>query len=182
MYLTASRFINREALMKTKLQINGEQNAVVRNVDVKNTWREIGDLEELRFHAGYWRQANAIHRWFISHVQDGQDDCREYRVSHKQLKDLLRTVNEVLDDSYLVAGKVTNGYRYDNGMEEPLFEAGYVIADPGLAKKLLPIQEGFYFGTTGYDQWYVEDLELTKTILEQALAQPQHVFHYRSSW
>lgn len=28
--------------------------------------------------AGYWRKANAIHRWFVDNVQHGDDDCREY--------------------------------------------------------------------------------------------------------
>ncbi len=23
----------------------------------------------------YWRKANAIHKWFVENVQDGQDDC-----------------------------------------------------------------------------------------------------------
>jgi hypothetical protein len=26
--------------------------------------------------AGYWRKANAIHRWFVDNVQDGNDDCK----------------------------------------------------------------------------------------------------------
>jgi hypothetical protein len=48
--------------------------------------------------AGYWRKANAIHRWFVEHVQDGRDDCRPYEVSRAQLAALLEAVDEALDD------------------------------------------------------------------------------------
>lgn len=46
----------------------------------------------------YWRKANAIHGWFVSNVQDGKDDCKEYYVSKEQLQQLrelcLRSDNE----------------------------------------------------------------------------------------
>jgi len=45
---------------------------------------------------GYWRKANAIHRWFVENVQDGKDDGREYYVSKRQLRELLETVETVL--------------------------------------------------------------------------------------
>lgn len=40
---------------------------------------------------GYWRKANAIHRWFVDEVQGGVDDCDCYTVSKEQLEDLLDT-------------------------------------------------------------------------------------------
>jgi len=36
----------------------------------------------------YWRKANAIHRWFVENVQDGEDDCGRYCVSPDKLKEL----------------------------------------------------------------------------------------------
>ncbi len=44
----------------------------------------------------YWHKANAIHKWFVDHVQDGKDDCGHYGVSKDQLRDLLNTVKQVL--------------------------------------------------------------------------------------
>ncbi len=44
----------------------------------------------------YWRKANQIHRWFVEHVQGGDDDCRPYDVSRGQLQSLLDTVQAVL--------------------------------------------------------------------------------------
>jgi hypothetical protein len=46
----------------------------------------------------YWSKANAIHNWFIKHVQNGQHTCGQYPVSEENLLDLLRVVTEVLDD------------------------------------------------------------------------------------
>lgn len=45
---------------------------------------------------GSWRKANAIHRWFVTNAQDGQDDCRPAEVSRDQLRALLRSVITVL--------------------------------------------------------------------------------------
>lgn len=45
---------------------------------------------------GYWRKANAVHRWFIETVADGVDDCRPVAVSFEQLGDLKQLVDQVL--------------------------------------------------------------------------------------
>lgn len=132
--------------------------------------------------AGYWRKANAIHRWFVENVQEGRDDCKEYYVSHEKLKDLLDRVEKVLAASKMTKGKVVNGYQYKDGKEEPILEEGEYIEDPTVAKDLLPTTEGFFFGSTNYDQYYIEDLELTKKILEAALKDERGEFYYHSSW
>jgi len=46
-----------------------------------------------------WRKANAIHGWFVQNVQDGEDDYGYYYVSKGQLRELLATVKEVLEDN-----------------------------------------------------------------------------------
>lgn len=47
---------------------------------------------------GYWRKANAIHEWFVQNVQDGEDNCGEYRVRKEQLTALRDACEEVLND------------------------------------------------------------------------------------
>ena len=37
---------------------------------------------------GYWRKANAIHRWFVENCQDGIDNCATYYIGYKDLKRL----------------------------------------------------------------------------------------------
>lgn len=60
------------------------------------------------------------------------------------------------------------------------------LADPSKAKELLPPAEGFFFGSTELDEWYWQDLEHTKKLLTELLAEPQIGFgsdySYRSSW
>jgi hypothetical protein len=41
-----------------------------------------------------------------------------------------------------------------------------VLSDNSKAENLLPAADGFFFGSTEYNEWYFENLEETKTILE----------------
>lgn len=51
--------------------------------------------------AGYWRKANAIHRWFVENVQRGVDDCGNYYVEKSQLLELLDLCEKVRADNSL---------------------------------------------------------------------------------
>jgi hypothetical protein len=53
-------------------------------------------VNEISAELMYWRKANAIHNWFVKHVQDGIDDCKPYSVSRKQLTDLKDVCERVL--------------------------------------------------------------------------------------
>ena len=44
----------------------------------------------------YWRKANQIHAWFVDNVQQGEDDCGDYYVSHEKLKELRETCRQAL--------------------------------------------------------------------------------------
>lgn len=64
-----------------------------------------------------------------------------------------------------------------------------VKKDHSLAEKLLPTQEGFFFGGTSYDEYYFYDIDTTINILTPLLkelkAQPETIFsyiEYQSSW
>ena len=56
-----------------------------------------------------------------------------------------------------------------------------VQANHSLAPTLLPSQDGFFFGSTDYDEYYFNDLEDTRKILESALAEDCD-YYYRASW
>lgn len=109
---------------------------------------------------GYWRKANQIHRWFVDHVQNGEDDCDYHRECTKEvLEELLDTVNKV--------------------RKAPNNRFGVT------AMSLLPVRKGFFFGNYDYDDWYKEDLEETVKILKKVLKttdfETEMVF-YLSSW
>jgi len=58
-----------------------------------------------------------------------------------------------------------------------------VLADHSKAEELLPTQQGFFFGSTEYGEWYFSDLEDTVSILENCLAMGDDwEFYYQSSW
>jgi hypothetical protein len=142
----------------------------------------------------YWRKANQIHSWFITNVQDGKDDCGNYSVSREQLEELRDTCLKVLGGIDMVDGTITTGWSYENGERKNLTEPGKVIADPEIAKELLPCQEGFFFGGTDYDEHYADQLKDTveqiDSVLawcdaEQALTGKTYSnvdFQYHSSW
>ena len=76
--------------------------------------------------AGYWRKANAIHKWFVQNVQDGNDNCKEYYVSKESMQKLLDTVNKVLEASELVDGNVITE-QYQNDKAESYYRKGQVL-------------------------------------------------------
>lgn len=61
----------------------------------RGTWEE--DHEEV----GYWGKANQIHKWFVDNVQDGVDDCGDYKVTKEQLIELHNVCNDVLNNHSL---------------------------------------------------------------------------------
>ena len=70
-------------------------------------------------------------------------------------------------------------------LEELLHNTNEVLNDNSLCEKLIPSQGGFFFGSTNYDEYYFEDLKLTKEILEKVLKETDfetEVIFYRSSW
>lgn len=111
--------------------------------------------------AMYWRKANAIHRWFVENVQGGEDNCERYYVSREQLM-TLRNICENLCREKEAVSEVANG----------------------TAEDVLPTTDGFFFGSTEYDEWYWNDIENTITGIDKALetfGDGWH-FHYQSSW
>ena len=143
----------------------------------------IGVVEEV----GYWRKANAIHRWFIENCAGGDEDCRQMYVSRDDLLTLRETVSAVLAKSVLVDGQLHVGTLFKEGKVEEQYEEGKVIKDPSEAKRLLPTQEGFFFGSTDYDEFYIQDLKDTIKIIDEALATTDESvlnqdFSYEASW
>jgi hypothetical protein len=125
---------------------------------------------------GYWRKANAIHKWFVDNVQDGVDDCDEYVVSKaqlSQLRDLCKEVIESLENSptHMVQGR--DGVY---SIEE--------FINISTAKKLLPTTDGFFFGDSHYTKYYLEDLRETVRICDKVMYQVDDNWDitYHSSW
>ena len=62
--------------------------------------------------------------------------------------------------------------------------ANAALKNPELGYKLLPTQEGFFFGSTEYDDDYIYDLELTIKIIKPLLEDDSSsaLYEYIASW
>jgi hypothetical protein len=149
MYLYRKSWVDNSEWIKPEYRAEIKMTKGGKEVDTSNI-RYI--VEEV----GYWRKANAIHRWFVENVQNGEDDCGEYTVTAEQLKELR---------DLCAKAKYT--------ME---------MGDHSVAQKELPTQSGFFFGDTGYGEYYIEDLKSTIEICDRALSDPNSQLTYSSSW
>lgn len=139
------------------------------------------------FTLGYWRKANAVHRFFVERVQEGVDDCGTYDVDDMTLVELRALAAHILDVAVIEPGKVRNGYKLGPGGERiDIIEDGLTVTNADEIRKLLPPQSGFFFGSTDIDQWYIEHMKLTVEICDRALAflevHPKAWITYTSSW
>ena len=116
-------------------------------------------VQEIVLEAADWRKANAIHKWFVDHCQNGRDECQVSYVDREQLEELLALCRQVLETIQTGKGDATT------------------------LQSLLPTQSGFFFGPTTYDQFCLDDLRLTIEQLTKALADPiEGDFYYEASW
>lgn len=91
----------------------------------------------------YWRKANQIHKWFVDNVQNGEDDCDTYYVSHEKLGELRETCRRALfakDPSLLPPheGFFFGSYDIDewywNGIKNTIKQIDRVLALPELSE------------------------------------------------
>jgi hypothetical protein len=141
---------------------------------------------EVKVDVACWRKANAIHRWFVDNVQYGDDDCREYAVDREQLEELRDTCREVLRVAKISDGQpVHNGTSFRPGQEpEEHFMMGRAILNGEEVAAILPTTDGFFFGSTDYDEFYLQDVEGTIRMIDRVLAglPEQASLSYHSSW
>lgn len=116
---------------------------------------DISKVESFIIDVGYWRKANAIHKWFVDNIQEGNDNCGNYDVSGEKLIELRKLCIEIRDNWKKKKGK-------------------------DIAKEELPTLAGFFFGGTNYDDAYLDDINNTIEILKDV--KPAQHYIYSSSW
>jgi len=139
-----------------EIYIGNEFKKPEEQVDIKVFGVNKAKVVSITERVGSWRKANAIHAWFVTNVQDGYDKCQR------------RYYVEV------------------EKLKELLGLVESVLADHSLAEEKLPTQSGFFFGCVDYDEHYFKNLEDTKNILNDAIADRigNHTesFYYYASW
>ena len=105
MYLSARKYINK--IDWNLLDVNSDTSYAEATFPQWNNIVEAAGLDHVAnandiygvnvsVNCAYWRKVNAVHNWFVTNVQDGEDDCGEYYVSHDKLKELLTTARQAL--------------------------------------------------------------------------------------
>ena len=163
----------------------------------------------------YWRKANAIHDWFVQNVQSGVDDCNEYDVSKEDIRKLIGCCQDVLNlvDGMELTVPKENEENFRKWTEKLTPKAkklygkksikldakklstfkgltSYHVVPDAIAGKMsaiLPTREGFFFGGTGYDGMYLDDIVTTIKGLKRVLADKELDkggcwLTYRASW
>lgn len=90
---------------------------------------------------GYWRKANQIRAFFASYSPELVDENIEMLLVTEEM--LLELKENIL---CCLAEK-----------------------NEEVSEKLLPTQSGFFFGSTEYDEWYYQNLQLSLPIIDRAL-------------
>ena len=113
----------------------------------------------------YWRKVNWLHRYFTEVATNADevdnDNLTPFFIQREDLKLLITRCAEVL--SLYVFPIENEG--------EPAWQEA--------AETSLPTQSGFFFGDTGYNQWYLDDLVHTMDKVAQVLADyPDEEFIY----
>lgn len=94
-------YLNKKTYVGAKWEhrnVKGEVKVTQNGKELPIRFNRISEIVE---EVGYWRKANQIHKWFVEHVQDGNDDCGEYYVSIENLQKLL-------EDCKAVKAQITN--------------------------------------------------------------------------
>lgn len=118
------------------------------------------------YRVGYWRKANAIHNWFLENCA-ARDKWADPIDDCRPIEIPVEKLEELLDD------------------------CKKVLEDKSLATELLPTTDGFFFGSTEYDDWYFDDIEDTIDIIEPIIKFMKHMLKikdytwsiiYQASW
>lgn len=155
MYLTKKRYFGLNH--EHNIEKDKETKIIINGEEIDYT-----NLVNIEYNIGYWRKANAIHDFFVRNVQDGEDDCREYFVSL-----------EILIQLRIKCKKLIELYNTNKSSFEKK------------AKEILPTTSGFFFGSTEYDEFYIQDLNDTIEIIDNIFNDSNHTkydYYYRSSW
>ena len=153
---------------------------------------------------GYWRKANAIHRYFVKNFGDGVDESQDMYITTDDLKNLIgvcENVIKVFVGKKLVLNKtpentegvadevtITEDWLKDNWEKLFSYDLAEALTEDEVKSiaDILPTQSGFFFGSTDYDVGYLYDIVKTVYMLDDIIAndKPEDYaqYTYYGSW
>lgn len=122
-----------------------------------------GEDEELV----YWRKANAIFK-LIETTVGKIENCEEIYLTQEhieEMQDVLREARKIIVDGKIkyVKKNAVVGQTFKNGNWEDVIKEVEMFDDEIVEKleKVLPTQDGFFYGSTLYDKNYYQDIDYT---------------------
>lgn len=103
----------------------------------------------------YWRKANAIFKWIDTHIKK-IENLEEIPITKEQLLQLKKDCEKAIE--------------------------AYKKGDIETCKKIMPTQEGFFFGSTEYDEWYLKELEYTVEEIKNKIENKDHKWYIFQAW
>lgn len=184
MYLSRKKYIGAQYEHRN---VKGSIDISIGDKKIPIEFNRISYIEE---NIAYWRKANQIHKWFVDNIQEGKDDCKSYYVSIEDIKKLYEKCKEIKEKAIIKEGKIKNGEKLENGKWIPIIEEGKYIENIEEIADILPTESGFFFGSTNYDEWYLEQIDYTINIFEEIIKEEEELnkegfysdFEYTSSW
>lgn len=93
-----------------------------------------------------WRKANAIHKWFVDNIQNGEDDCGEYYVEYDSLQILKHACEEAIENKDSDVLQPTSGFFFGSTEKDEYYydTLHYTVS---LLNKLDP-QGSYYYSSS----------------------------------
>jgi hypothetical protein len=115
---------------------------------------------------GYWRKFNALHGYIVDTFASGEDNCQQIYLDNYSLIQILDTLKRAKD--------ILDSDASDEEKSDKLSD-------------VFPTAEGFFFGSTDYEDYYAENVAYTISLLTDLLDECEESeddcsFYYQASW
>ena len=80
-------------------EVKGKIDITIKGEKVNIDFNKVSYIEE---QDAYWRKANQIHNWFVTNVQNGNDDCGTYFISKEHFEELYNECKQVMENKNLL--------------------------------------------------------------------------------
>ena len=104
----------------------------------------------------YFRKVNFLQGYFENKYPDKNLNCEYVRIQKEDVEDIIERCNNILEH-------VT--FSEDKSLEGVIWSPKAVE----IAKKEMPIKEGFFYGSYEYDSWFFDDVKEVKEVFEKIL-------------
>ena len=133
--------------------------------------KDVGQPSEVIVEVGYWRKANAIHRWFVENIQKGTDDGKPYYVDRLQLHSLHDLCVRVLKFKHLADELLptSTGFFFGSDEHDEVYygQLEYTIQILDRSLKLPHVWSFEYSSSCSWVKWY-SPAEQQRLVLDAA--------------